>query len=218
MTKAYSTLKIKSVDETTDKRTITGIASTPKQDRDGDTMDMAGAEYTLPIPFMWQHDHAQPVGEVISATVSKDQIEVIIEVAVIKEEGKLKDRINEAWHSLKNRLVKGLSIGFGLIDFDFINEGAGLHIKKWDWYELSAVTVPANPDGAITSVKTIKAAFSDAQNPTLTPPNPMSDPAVAEPVKEAPSTSQSEPPPQPRIITLVDPNQGSVSLQSGEYL
>lgn len=216
MTKAYTTMKVKAVVDDGETRTITGIASTPRLDRDGDTMDMAGAEYTLPFPFMWQHDHCQPVGEVVDVTVTDEQIEVVIEVAIIKDEGDLKKRIDDAWHSLKNRLVKGLSVGFGVKDYQWINDGAGMHIKKWDWYELSAVTVGANPDAVITSVKKIKQAFSDAQNPTATPSNAAADPAVPATQTKAPSTTSVSITSPSRIITLVDPNQGSVSLISGE--
>ncbi|MGE6408822.1 MULTISPECIES: HK97 family phage prohead protease [unclassified Psychrobacter] len=216
MTKAYTTMKVKAVVDDSETRTITGIASTPRLDRDGDTMDMAGAEYTLPFPFMWQHDHCQPVGEVVDVIVTDEQIEVVIEVAIIKDEGDLKKRIDDAWHSLKNRLVKGLSVGFGVKDYQWINDGAGMHIKKWDWYELSAVTVGANPDAVITSVKKIKQAFSDAQNPTPTPLKAAADPVVPATQTKAPSTTSVSITPPSRIITLVDPNQGSVSLISGE--
>ena len=216
MTKAYTTMKVKAVVDDGESRTITGIASTPRLDRDGDTMDMAGAEYTLPFPFMWQHDHCQPVGEVVDVTVTDEQIEVVIEVAIIKDEGDLKKRIDDAWHSLKNRLVKGLSVGFGVKDYEWVNDGAGMHIKKWDWYELSAVTVGANPDAVITSVKKIKQAFSDAQNPLPTPSKAAADPAVLDTQTKAPSTTSVPNSPAPRIITLVDPNQGSVKLLSGE--
>jgi len=216
MTKAYSVLKVKSVTEDDGKRTITGIATTPRLDRDGDTMDMAGAVFTLPFPFLWQHDHCQPIGEVVSATVVEEQIEVVIEVSVIEDEGNLKTRIDDAWHTLKNRLVKGLSIGFGLIDYDFINDGLGLHIKKWDWYELSAVTVGANPDAVITSVKTIKQAFLDAEKSLPAPLKSVTDAPVPEPEKAPTVTVDALIIKPSRIITLVDPNQGSIRLLSGE--
>lgn len=218
MTRAYSTLKVKSVTEDDGKRTITGIASTPRLDRDGDMMDMAGAEYTLPFPFMWQHDHCQPVGEVVSATVTKDQIEVVIEVAVIEDEGDLKKRIDNAWHSLKNRLVKGLSIGFGVKDYEWINGGMGMHIKAWDWYELSAVTVGANPDAVITSVKTIKQAFLDAEKSPTTPTKLPADAQVPEPTTSVPVQTDEQPVIKSKSIKLVDPNRGSIKLLTGDTL
>lgn len=214
MTKAYGTLKVKSVTEDGEKRTITGIASTPRLDRDGDTLNMAGGEYTLPFPFMWQHDHCQPVGEVVDVTVHEDQIEVVMEVAVIREEGKLKERIDEAWHSLKNGLVKGLSIGFGVVDYEWINDGTGMNIMKWDWYELSAVTVGANPDAVITSVKSIKQAFLDAENPSAK----RSSKTRVLRNKTTVSTATTQKKTSKRSISLVSRKKGGVTLLSGDNL
>ena len=216
MSKAYSTLKVKAVTDDGDTRTITGIASTPKQDRDNDILDMVGAKFALPIPLLWMHDHNMPIGEVVEATVTAKGIEITAKIAKIDEDGTLKDRIDEAWQSIKSGLVKCLSIGFRPLEYNYLEDSWGLHIKEWEWYELSAVTVPANPDAVITSVKNIKQAFSDAQNPTPTPPNANTDPLVLEPQTKAPSSTSVPNSKQPRTITLVDPNQGSIRLLSGE--
>ena len=146
MTKAYSVLKVKAITETDDERTITGIASTPNMDRDSDVMDMMGAKFALPIPLLWQHNHNMPVGEVTSATVTPDGIEIVAKIAKIDEEGVLKNRIDEAWQSIKSGLVKCLSVGFRAIDYDYIADSYGLNIKSWEWYELSVVTVGANAE------------------------------------------------------------------------
>lgn len=216
MSKAYSTLKVKAVNDDGEKRTITGIASTPKQDRDDDIMDMAGCKFALPIPLLWQHNHNEPIGEVTEARVTDDGIEITATIVKIEEEGSLKNRTDEAWQSIKSGLVKCLSIGFKLIEYNYMEDSWGLHIKEWEWYELSAVTVPANPDAMITSVKKIKQAFSDAQNATSMPSKVKPDPLVLAPQTKAPS-STSVPNSKPsRIITLVDPNQGSIRLLSGE--
>lgn len=216
MSKAYSTLKVKAVNDDGETRTITGIASTPKQDRDDDIMDMAGCKFALPIPLLWQHNHNEPIGEVTEARVTDDGIEITATIVKIEEEGSLKNRTDEAWHSIKSGLVKCLSIGFKLIEYNYMEDSWGLHIKEWEWYELSAVTVPANPDAMITSVKKIKQAFSDAQNPVPLPTKVKTDPVVLETQTKAPSCTSVPNPPPSRTITLVDPNQGSVSLISGE--
>ena len=91
-----------------------------------------------------------------------------------------------------------------------------MHIHEWEWYELSAVTVPANPDAVITSVKKIKQAFSDAQNPTPMSSKVNTVPSVPETQTRTPSSTSVPNSKQSRIITLVDPNQGSVRLLSGE--
>ncbi len=213
MTKAYSTLKVKAIEEDGDTRTITGIASTPKQDRDNDIMDMDGAQFALPMPLLWQHKHNEPIGEVTAATVTSDGIEITATIVKIDDDGPLKERIDTAWQSIKSGLVKGLSIGFRLLEYNYLDDSYGLHIKEWEWYELSAVTIPANPDGKITSVKNIKQAFLDAQNRITTPPKQQPDATPAKAAKTAPSTP-SEPIAQktPKTIKLVDPNRGSIPL------
>jgi len=214
MTKAYSVLKVKAITETDDERTITGIASTPNMDRDSDVMDMMGAKFALPIPLLWQHNHNMPVGEVTSATVTPDGIEIVAKIAKIDEEGVLKNRIDEAWQSIKSGLVKCLSVGFRAIDYDYIADSYGLNIKSWEWYELSVVTVPANADAIITSAKQIKKAFTDVGVKELAP---------VKPVIETPTQVESIVPDEAAVvadsfITLVDPNQGSISLIDGETL
>lgn len=216
MTKAYSVLKIKAITEDEETRTITGIASTPKQDRDNDILDMVGAKFALPIPLLWQHNCNQPIGEVTDATVTEEGIEITATIVKILEEGTLKSRTDEAWQSIKSGLVKCLSIGFRPLEFSYLEDSWGMHIHEWEWYELSAVTVPANPDAVITSVKKIKQAFSDAQNPTPMSSKVNTVPSVPETQTRTPSSTSVPNSKQSRIITLVDPNQGSVRLLSGE--
>lgn len=212
MTKAYSTLKVKEISEDGDTRTITGIASTPKQDRDNDIMDMEGAQFALPMPLLWQHKHNEPIGEVTAATVTSEGIEITATIVKIDEDGPLKNRIDEAWQSIKSGLVKGLSIGFRLLEYQYLDDSYGLHIKEWEWYELSAVTIPANPDGKITSVKNIKQAFLDAQNPIDTPPKSTADTTTPKSVKTAPLANHEPVAQKSKTITLVDPNRGSIPL------
>lgn len=151
--RAYSLLEIKSVDD--EKRELTGIATTPSTDRMGDVVEPKGAEYELPIPFLWQHDAHQPIGQVVKAKPSKDGIEVTVKLVKTDEPGSLKDRLDEAWQSIKLGLVRGLSIGFQSIEHARIEGTYGMRFMKWLWLELSAVTIPANAEASITSIKSI---------------------------------------------------------------
>lgn len=179
MTKAYSTLQIKSVTDTDDERIITGIATTPSTDRDDDILEPTGAKFALPIPLLWQHSHNQPIGEVTHATVTDQGIEITAKIAKIDEDGRLKQRIDEAWQSIRSGLVKCLSVGFKINEYNYLESSWGLHIKEWEWYELSVVTIPANADAIITSVKQIKDAFSLHLQPTSKPPiNPIQPPST----------------------------------------
>lgn len=151
--RAYSLLEIKAVDE--DKREITGIATTPTPDRMGDIVEPKGAEFKLPIPLLWQHDSTQPIGEVTQAKVTKDGIEVKAKIAKIDEPGKLKDRLDEAWQSIKHGLVRGFSIGFKPIESSLIEETWSMRFIKWLWLELSCVTIPAQAEASIQTIKSI---------------------------------------------------------------
>ena len=114
MDRAYAVLDVKSVD--LDARIIEGYATTPTTDRNGDVVDPSGAEFTLPMPLLWQHDVTQPIGEVTAATVTPAGIHITAKFATVDEPGTLRDRLDEAWQSVKARLVRGLSIGFKPIE------------------------------------------------------------------------------------------------------
>lgn len=177
MNRAYSVLEIKAVDE--DARVITGIATTPSTDRMDDVVEPKGAQFTLPIPFLWQHNQAEPIGHVIAAIVTAKGIEVSVQLATISEPGKLKDRLDEAWQSIKAGLVRGLSIGFSAIESANIDGTWGRRFIKWDWLELSAVTIPANADANIQSIKSIDSKQRAASGHSLHPVVHLASPAGA---------------------------------------
>jgi HK97 family phage prohead protease len=153
MNRAYSLLEIKGVDE--DAREIFGVATTPSVDRMSDVVEPKGVEVNLPIPFLWQHDASQPIGHVTHAKVSKDGIDVRVKLVKTDEPGRLKDRLDEAWQSIKLGLVRGLSIGFSPLESARIEGTHGIRFLRWSWLELSAVTIAANGDASIQSIKSI---------------------------------------------------------------
>ncbi|MBZ7675422.1 phage major capsid protein [Klebsiella grimontii] len=156
--RAYSLMQVKAVNE--DSREITGIASTPEPDRYGDIVDPAGVKFSLPLPLLWQHWHDEPIGQVTEVKVTDAGIE--IKAKLVKPgadmPSQLVARLDEAWASIKTGLVRGLSIGFKPIEYSFIDDG-GIRFISWEWYELSAVTVPANGDCSIQTVKSIDRKF-----------------------------------------------------------
>lgn len=144
--RAYSLLEIKEMDD--DARVIMGIASTPTPDRMADVVLPEGAVFKLPIPLLWQHRSDQPIGNVTQAKVTKKGIEIVAEIAKgVSEE------IDRAWSLIKSGLVRGLSIGFRGLDTEQIPNSWGVIYQRWEWLELSAVTIPANAEASITSIK-----------------------------------------------------------------
>lgn len=159
MNRAYAILEVKTIDE--GQRTIRGIATTPSVDRIGDVIDPLGVKFTNPMPFLWQHNHDQPIGTVSFDTPTKDGVNFEATLPLIDQEGTLRDRIDEAWQSIKAGLVRAVSIGFRPLEYAFI-ENNGIRYDEIEVYELSAVTIPANSEALITSVKSIDAALRKA--------------------------------------------------------
>jgi HK97 family phage prohead protease len=146
--RAYSTIQLKRIDG--DAREFTGIASTPSTDMVGDIVEPTGAVYKMPIPLLWQHDQGAPVGEISQVKVSASGIAVRGMIFKATESRTLMERLDEAWES-----IKGLSIGFSPIEAEPIKDGRGYRFTKWNWHELSAVTIPANMDASISTIKSL---------------------------------------------------------------
>jgi HK97 family phage major capsid protein/HK97 family phage prohead protease len=157
MKRAYSQLTIKSIDE--DLRVIEGIATTPTPDRYGDIVEPDGAKYALPLPLLWQHNSREPIGHVETAKVAPDGITIKARLVKITEPGALKDRLDEAWQSLKSGLVRGLSIGFTPLESARIKDTYSERFLSWEWLELSCVVIAANADASITSIKSADQAL-----------------------------------------------------------
>lgn len=162
MNRAYAQLEIKAADEPGAKRTFSGTASTISADRMGDVVIPKGAVFKLPIPLLWQHQHSQPIGWVTEAKVTSTGIQIKGEVADIPEDGALKQRLDEAWQSMKYKLVQGLSIGFNPIKYARIADTYSYEYQQWEWIELSCVTVPANSEASIQSIKSADEAIRRA--------------------------------------------------------
>ncbi|MFP3549741.1 HK97 family phage prohead protease [Paraburkholderia sp. SIMBA_049] len=152
MERAYSLLTVRSADDAA--RVIEGIASTPTPDRYGDVVEPLGAKFKTPMPLLWQHDARQPVGQVEFAKPDEEGIPFRAWIATIDEPGTLKDRLDEAWQSVKAKLVRAVSIGFRPIEYSYMDDG-GMHFLEWEWLELSLVTIPANSEATIQTIRSI---------------------------------------------------------------
>jgi HK97 family phage prohead protease len=155
--RAYAALTIKDYDETKRDgarvRSIRGVATAITVDRYGDTVVPAGARYKLPLPALWQHHADQPVGLQVTAEVNDLDIPVTIILAEPKESQELIDRVTLAWESVKEGLVRGLSIGFRPLPdgYAFDQDSWTFTFNTWEWLETSLVTIPANPDAQISA-------------------------------------------------------------------
>jgi HK97 family phage major capsid protein/HK97 family phage prohead protease len=153
--RAYALLEVKTVEPS--RRMISGIASTPELDRQGDIFYPAGATFRNPIPLLLHHDSERPIGTA-SLAVTRDGITFEATLPSVDEPGPLKTRVDDAWQCLKAGVISGASIGFRIIDSGvrYLKTG-GRELMKTEICELSLVTIPANASATIRLVKSLAA-------------------------------------------------------------
>lgn len=172
LNRAYTELTIKSIDE--DRRIIRGMATTPQVDRVGDIVDPMGARFEAVVPLLWQHKHDLPVGQVRFGKPTPQGIPFEAEIAKVDEPGKVKERLDEAWHSVKSKLVRFVSVGIRAVKNSLqpLSTG-GVKFTSYELTELSLVTIPANPGATITEIKAFDkgllsaATGTEEQEPSL---------------------------------------------------
>ncbi len=150
MEKTFYTASIKSVDE--EQRLIEGIATNSRQDRVGDSILPRGGVWSLPLPFMIDHDHRKVVGEVERLDVTDAGIKFWARIKKIAEPGAAKELVDYGWSLIRNRLRSHVSIGFRSLEDEPLPGGGRLY-RRWELLEISAVAVPAHPDAKITGTK-----------------------------------------------------------------
>jgi HK97 family phage major capsid protein/HK97 family phage prohead protease len=178
MERAYSVLTVRAVDD--DQRVIRGVATTPSTDRMGDIVEPMGITFKNPSPLLWQHEHDKPVGTVKFDKPTAEGITFEARLPRIEEPGTLKDRVDEAWQSVKAGLVRAVSIGFRSVEAAFMDNG-GIRFLKSELLELSLVTIPANRDCTIQEIRSIVAsqgAASGQGDVQRTPPGATGSPAT----------------------------------------
>lgn len=153
MEHTFAKLTLKTIDA--DQRIIEGWASTNAVDRQGDVVEPSGAEFDLierPIPLLLDHNHSEVIGEIEAAEVTPKGVRFRARVFKVDVPGAAKDYLDKAWQMLKAGARKFVSIGFRPLDWVALPSG-GARFLAWEWLELSACAVPANPDAKITGLK-----------------------------------------------------------------
>ncbi|AOJ42705.1 peptidase U35 [Burkholderia lata] len=148
----FSAVVIKSINE--DSRIFEGIASTPTADRVNDVVEPLGLTFQKETPLLLNHKIDQPVGTVQFGTPTVKGLPFRAQIPKVDEEGEVKRRTDEAWHSVKSGLIKGVSIRFRPTEYAYKDDG-GVHYKKADISELSLTAIPCNPEALITAFKSL---------------------------------------------------------------
>lgn len=161
---AVAVLHVKTADSAT--RRIAGVATTPAPDRQGDTIDPLGATFTNPIPLLWHHDTKRPIGLATLQRPTVDGIRFEATIPIVDEPGPLRDRIEEAWQSLKAGIVTGVSVGYRPLEGGIqVLKTGGRRFSRTEICEVSLVTVPANMHATIDVIKSLDAQFLAAAGP-----------------------------------------------------
>ena len=66
--------------------------------------------------------------------------------------------------------MRGFSIGFKSLEAARIGDTWSEHFLKWDWLELSLVTIPANAEASITAIKSADRLLRAAPGAVSRPP------------------------------------------------
>lgn len=152
--RAYSLVTVKAFDP--ERRTFSGIATSPVPDRLGDTIDSKGVTFKNPLPLLLYHNSQKPVGEARFAKATGDGTPFEAVISTIDRPGVVKDRLDEAVDSLsaKPPLIRGVSIGFRELEPAVFNKDTGgLAFSSIEVLELSMVVIPAHQDATIHTLK-----------------------------------------------------------------
>ena len=162
MDRLFGTLELRATND--ELREFEGIANTATEDDHGTIVEPSGARFKLPIPLLWGHEPTEPVGEITEARLVDGKWLVKGNIRKVREPGFVKDLTDRAWHNVKYKLVRGLSIGFIPL------KEKGKRFLEWIWRELSLVTIPSNEDASILSVRSAFAASGDSPGVSGTQP------------------------------------------------
>jgi HK97 family phage prohead protease len=101
-----------------------------------------------PLPALWQHRSGTPIGGY--KTLKEDAKGLFAEGWLLKDDVV---QAREAFALMKARVVKGMSIGYYVLESSY-NEKTGIRtLTKLELVEISIVTFPANPDAQIDAIK-----------------------------------------------------------------
>jgi HK97 family phage major capsid protein len=162
----YAPLTLKLLEPAaTGQRRISGIASTKTRDRQGDIIESLGMSFTNPVTLLVGHDQGKPVGKAwLSARPESITFEATLHDPNKLPPGPLRSEIEQAYAACREGIYTAVSIAIASARaiIEPLREG-GLHFKSGEIVELSLVTVPANSEAGIHSVKSLDPRYLAAR-------------------------------------------------------
>lgn len=148
------------------EREIEVVMSTAVLARDGHILVPGGCRlenYRANPIVLWSHNPDLPIGNAPDVVVEPDKIRARI---VFAPEG-ISAKADEVCGLMKSGVVRAVSVGFNPIDGEALNPAkprGGQRFTDWELLELSAVSVPSDPDALVTA-----RAHGDAAMPAPAP-------------------------------------------------
>jgi len=145
------------VKEIQDDGTFTGTASMyDVEDLGGDVIEKGAFTKTISehptVPILWQHDSSEVIGQ--------GEVKEVGNKITLAAKLDLEDPLAQKAHrKLKNKLIKGLSIGFQAVKSTWqdVKDGDATRyvrrIQELKLWEVSVVTFPMLPQAQVTRVK-----------------------------------------------------------------
>jgi len=149
ITTQYMPGVIKDFGESDDQRIVAGWASTPSEDREGDTIEPEAFAGSLGsrLKLLFNHQQDQPVGKIVKAEVRDAGL--WIEGRIAKGTAKA----DEVWTLIEQKILDSFSVGFLPKEWEPMKKGDTLGPKRFtqaELLEVSIVTIPANPNAVMT--------------------------------------------------------------------
>lgn len=136
---------------------LSGYASSWGVDRDGESVAKGAFDASLPgylssNPIcLWQHDMNCPIGTVTSART--DATGLYVSVTIPNPGPDAADYQKAAYNAIRLGLVKTFSIGgYFTRDVEMGPDGPTFTIEEVELFEVSCVSIPANPDSIFETV------------------------------------------------------------------
>lgn len=148
------------------EREIEVVMSTAVLARDGHILVPGGCRldnYRANPIVLWSHNPDLPIGNAPDIIVEADKIRAKITFAPAG----ISAKADEVCGLMKSGVVRAVSVGFNPIDGEPLNASkprGGQRFSDWELLELSAVSVPSDPDALVTA-----RSHGDAAMPETTP-------------------------------------------------
>jgi HK97 family phage prohead protease len=132
---------------------FTAVASSEVEDRQGEVVKQSGWSLTNfkknPI-LLWMHDHEKPLGKAERVWLDKTGKSPVLKfkgiISTATEYGRAAKQLME------EGILNSFSVGFRALEMD------GNAITKAELFEISLVSVPANPEARLLAAKSLEGA------------------------------------------------------------